>query len=264
MTRLIVIGLIGLLVFLSSLASGYADNVLKFKCELMSGMFEIDPSDAQKLVPKEYELALSDKGKAIVRFYVHSNCQEAIFNNEEISSKDFGNAVVNIDIQGPPELPKIEGAQANSLTRYHYKLWEQFAGAKADGFFHAIRKLNLPIKRVDKITMDKFVDINTPCDINGQLVESGQETTVIWNEKLGPFMPGRKVGIKIKESYNPQDGKVESIVAECLVTMGQMGPLTIEAHRETIFGKTFGEKIAGKTIEHSPSSECTIWYGSAD
>jgi hypothetical protein len=74
--------------------------------------------------------------------------------------------------------------------------------------------------------MEKFVDNNTPCDINGRLVESGQETTVIWKEKLGQFMPGGMVGIKTKESYNRDDGKVEHTVAECLVTMGQMGSLT--------------------------------------
>ena len=263
MTRLIVIGLIGLLI-LPSLASSDEGNLFMFKCELMSGVFEIDPADAQTLVPKEYELALSDKKKAIVRFYVSSNCQEATFNKEDISSKDFGYAEVNIDIQGPPELPKIEGAQANSLTRYHYTLWQQVAGVKADRFLHAIRKLNLPIKRVDQITMDKFEHINTPCDISGRLVESGPESAVIWKEKLAPVMPGRMVGIKIKESYNRDDGKSEHTVVECLVTVGQMGSLNIEAHPETMLGKTFGETITGKAIEHSQNCECTIWFGSPD
>ena len=95
MTRLIVIGLIGLSMMRPILAYSDEGSVLKFKCELMSGMFEIDPADAQTLVPKEYELALSDKKKAIVRFYVSSNCQEATFNKEDISSKDFGYAEVN-------------------------------------------------------------------------------------------------------------------------------------------------------------------------
>ena len=223
MIRLIVIGLIGLSMMRPILAYSDEGSVLKFKCELMSGMFEIDPTYARKIVPKEYDLALNDKGRAIVRFYVSSNCQEATFNKEDILSKDFGYAEVLIDIQGTPEIPKIKGAQANSLTRYHYTLWQQVAGAKADIFLQAIQKANLSIDRVDQITMDKFVDVNTPCDIKGQLVIRGKDTVVTWKEQLGPIMPGRLVGIKTKTSHNRDDGKVENSVAECLVTMGQTG-----------------------------------------
>jgi len=90
---------------LPTLATSDEGSILKFNCELMSGLFEIDPTDARKLVPKEYELGLNEKGRAVVRFYVSSNCQKATFNEKDILSKNFGYIQVSIDIQGPPEIP---------------------------------------------------------------------------------------------------------------------------------------------------------------
>lgn len=139
--------ILGVLLLVPLRAFGDEAKILKFKCQLMSGMFELDPTEARKLVPNEYELSINDKGRAVSRFYVVSNCQEAFFNNKDILSNDFGYSEVLIDIHGPPEIPKIKGAKSNSLTRYHYKLWGQVAGAKADAFFQEIRKTNRPIKR---------------------------------------------------------------------------------------------------------------------
>ena len=67
-----------------------------------------------------------------------------------------------------------------------------------------------------------------------------------------------------REDYFIYKAILRNAVAECLLTMGQMGSLNIKAHPETMFGKTFGETITGKAIEHSQSCECTIWFGSAN
>jgi len=292
MTRLIVLGLFGLLMFLpttvlsdeNNISSSMKNseetdkqrlsNVIEFNnCELLRAYFDLDIEVAKTLVGDAELFSIGNDNAQLT--LLAFDCQQAkgtaFLNGKSVSNVSI--ASFSLRVKAPPDSP-------NPVANHNYQLWWHVSGEDANKLLPVLKQAGVIVKKVEKfymsggddLTYDSMAPRVVPDFASGELIEKEPGIKMEWTEELNP-PADHETGGGITTWHLSNCYTTVHACMEINFVYDKHGSISLWAHPKTTFVKMLGEafewdgqkkmhKISGVAKVHTLKTKCIFRFES--
>ena len=292
MTRLIVLGLFGLLMFLPTTVLSDENNisssmknseetdkqrlsdVIEFNnCELLRGYFDLEIKVAKKLVggAELFPVGNDNAQLTLLAFDCQQAKGTAFLNGKSISNVSI--ASFSLRVKAPPNSP-------NPVANHNYQLWWHVSGEDADRLVPVLKQAGAMVIKAEKFYMsggddfayDPMAPRVVPDSVSGELIEQKPDIKMEWTEELNP-PADHETGGGITAWHLSNCYTTVHACMEIDFIYDKHGSISLWAHPKTTFVKMLREafewdgqkkmhKISGVAKVHTLKTKCTFRFES--